>query len=382
MVNRVKKAFNRMEKQIVAIKNLSPYELSKGFYQLGVGSNFLLGTGPGPTRMYGEQARKNVKQIGHEILDHLIIHEPTLEEAQRIKTRAVELGVDYIWALGSGKVGVSAKLASDKDNFLVRTSTAPTVDEFSTRYVSYVVDGIPYGKIVPPFKQLIVKELNYNAPFYLVHSGEGDLDAKLSAVLDWRLADERHTSAIPYNEEQARIFLAGPRSNLDFYRKLQQEGITKAPYQKHTIHVDELTDHLANSGQIMEANGSSIGASGPEHLMEHTLELYTPGRFLHGEWNGRFTIPSLYVQEKYFGLKHDFIDWQELRDIYKFKGYDLTNTVDPELKIQAFMYGKKIGERRGRNAFYSELEKRGISVSRNFAREVLSKTGLISMNYI
>ena len=118
-----------------------------------------------------------------------------------------------------------------------------------------------------PFGVVIDTAVCLGAPRVLTLSGVGDLVAKFSAVLDWKLAF--HHKGEPVNDFAALLsdgsihaFLGHPR--------LDAEGLRL------------LATGLLLNGMAMEICGSSRPASGSEHLISHALDELSARPRSHG----------------------------------------------------------------------------------------------------
>ena len=119
---------------------------------------------------------------------------------------------------------------------------------------------MPYGVILDTAVCL-------GAPEILWHSGVGDLVAKFTAVVDWKLAF--HAAGTPVDDFAALLsdasvfqFLARPVRDL--------EGMTL------------LGTALLLNGISMSISGSSRPGSGSEHLISHALDRVSKRPRLHG----------------------------------------------------------------------------------------------------
>ena len=183
--------------------------------------------------------------------------------------RRAEGEADAIIGFGGGKALDVAKYLA----FLFRlpyfsVPTSLSNDGFCSPQSSLTIDErrhplpstMPYGVILDTAVCL-------GAPEILWHSGVGDLVAKFTAVVDWKLAF--HAAGTPVDDFAALLsdasvfqFLARPVRDL--------EGMTL------------LGTALLLNGISMSISGSSRPASGSEHLISHALDRVSKRPRLHG----------------------------------------------------------------------------------------------------
>lgn len=178
-------------------------------------------------------------------------------------------GVAAIVGVGGGKaLDVAKYIAFLAGVPFIAVPTSLSNDGFCSPQSSLTIDGrrrsmpsaMPYGVVVD-------NEICLNAPLSLWCSGVGDLAAKLTAVIDWKIAF--HKAGTPVNDFAALIadstffqFMANPEHSL--------EGM------------ELLGTALMLNGITMEIAGSSRPASGSEHLISHAYDQIASRPRLHG----------------------------------------------------------------------------------------------------
>lgn len=150
--------------------------------------------------------------------------------------------------------------------FAVPTSLSN--DGFCSPQVSLTIEGKRRSLAANmPFGVVVDTQVCAQAPQVLTLSGIGDLAAKFTAIVDWKLAFH-HTGEVVndfaalLSDGAAHAFLGRP--------KLDPEGIRL------------LATSLMFNGIAMEVCGSSRPASGSEHLISHALDELSTRPRLHG----------------------------------------------------------------------------------------------------
>lgn len=232
----------------------------------------LLGSGPGPSRMFAEGVVTDLRAHGVRVL-HLSHLSGRLDQAAATASTIIEEGVTTAVAVGGGRVIDTVKLAAARTCVdFVSVPTTVSNDGISSPVASLVGrDGtrcshaarMPCGIVVD------VTAIG-SAPPTTIRAGAGDLVSNLTACLDWRLADrEGHEQ---YDAFAAMIAESAARPILDL-----EELSSPA---SHAV----VAEGLLLSGLAMAAAGTSRPCSGAEHLISHALDAQLgPGAALHGE---------------------------------------------------------------------------------------------------
>jgi glycerol-1-phosphate dehydrogenase [NAD(P)+] len=203
--------------------------------------------GGGPSRQYGDQVVAVLTQAGGKTFVRTV-NEGTHAVAEALGREAAELDVGLLIGVGGGRVVDVAKSAAhhcDLDMISVPTSIAN--------------DGI--SSPVAALK---------DEPTATLRAGVGDLVSNLTALLDWRLADQRR------------------KDTFDAYSALIADGAARPVLPLSQLRsrasIEVLAKGLVLSGLAMATAGTSRPCSGAEHLISHSLDVMLgPRAGLHGE---------------------------------------------------------------------------------------------------
>jgi len=232
----------------------------------------LLGSGPGPSRMFAEGVVAGLRAQGVRVL-HVSHLGGRLEQAAATAATIIEEGVTTTLAVGGGRVIDTVKLASARTGVdFVSVPTAVSNDGISSPIASLVGrDGARCSHAARmPCGIVVDVTAIASAPPTTIRAGVGDLASNLIACLDWRLAGrEGHEQ---YDAFAAMIAESAARPVLD----LEELGSAAS----HAV----VAEGLLLSGLAMAAAGTSRPCSGPEHLISHALDAQLgAAAALHGE---------------------------------------------------------------------------------------------------
>ena len=232
----------------------------------------LVGTGPGPSRMFAEGIVAGLRAHGVRVL--LVSHlTGRLDEAAATAGTIIEEGVTTAVAVGGGRVIDTVKLAAARSGTdFVSVPTAVSNDGISSPVASLVgKDGTRSSHAARMPCGIVVDVTTIgSAPATTIRAGVGDLVSNLTACLDWRLADREGCER--YDAFSAMISESAARPILDL------EELTSGA--SHEV----IAQGLLLSGLAMAAAGTSRPCSGPEHLISHALDLQLgPRAALHGQ---------------------------------------------------------------------------------------------------
>ena len=135
------------------------------------------------------------------------------------------------------------------------------------------------------------------APYRYMASGAGDVISNITAIMDWKLA----------NRLNGEEFSSSAAALAEYASKelIEKAHLVAAGVEESAWLV---TKQILASGTAMAIASSSRPASGSEHLFAHALELYGPGKTMHGEQCAMGSLPSMYLHGG---------DWQMLANTYK-----------------------------------------------------------------
>lgn len=196
------------------------------------------------------------------------VNDNSVEWVDRTKS---ELSTDFdvVLGLGGGKaLDVAKALAFSLDLPYLALPTSLSNDGFCSPNASLTKNGKRFTqKARLPVGVVVDLDVVRGAPLYLWLSGVGDLVAKRTAVVDWKLAF--HHDATPFDDLAALLSDAGVYQ-FQAYPRRDVEGIKL------------LAQALLFNGVAMEIAGCSRPASGSEHLISHALDLLSNNPKLHG----------------------------------------------------------------------------------------------------
>ena len=194
----------------------------------------------------------------------------------------LEEDVEVIIAVGAGTVhDIARYCAHERGCRFVACPTAASVDGFCSNVAAMTWHG--YKKTLPAVApEIVVADVDVikNAPIRLARSGVGDILAKYTALLDWRVAHlligEHFCQTICGIMDEAVETVVS-----------RTDGILTGDGEAFAA----LTYALVMSGIAMQMMGNSRPASGAEHHISHMIEmeaaaLNAVSSALHGEKAG------------------------------------------------------------------------------------------------
>ena len=210
----------------------------------------LLGSGPGPSRMFAEGVANGLRAHGVRVLHHAHLS-GRLEQAAATAGTIIEEGVTTALAVGGGRVIDTVKLAAARTGVdFVSVPTAVSNDGISSPVASLVgKDGAPASHAARmPCGIIVDISAIASAPPRTIRAGVGDLVSNLTACLDWQLADRHGYDR--YDAFAAMIADSAARPILDL------EELASAT--SHRV----VAQGLLLSGLAMAAAGTSRPCSG------------------------------------------------------------------------------------------------------------------------
>lgn len=235
-------------------------------------SRVLIAAGGGISGALAERLAAGVGDKAHsvEVVSGLV---GSLAEAARVLDRLDESPVSLVVAVGGGQPIDVAKLAACRAGVdLVAVPTILSHDGMASPVASLTgSDGLrrSVGARMPA-GVVIDLDIVAAAPDRYVRAGIGDLVSNLTAVDDWRIAQDR--GGEPFDEFAASIALLSAKAALDVSWPLLADDLAA------------VARGLVMSGLAMEVAGSSRPCSGAEHLVSHALDqVRGVAAGLHGE---------------------------------------------------------------------------------------------------
>lgn len=242
--------------------------------------------GNGLVDLFGEQVFESLKKEGITVLDYRELDTVDIDDLIGLAF-SIDTKAQVLVGIGGGKVIDSTKYAAYLRKLpFISVPTSASSDGFSSASASLLVNGrrtsvpakMAYGIIADT-------DVIKSAPSKFIYSGIGDMVSKITALYDW--AFEASCGYAQVNDFAVMI------------AKKAVNSFVRTPFE--TIYDDyflrDLLDSLAMSGIANEIAGSSVPASGSEHLISHALDKMLPNPQLHGVQVGIATYIMSVVQE-------------------------------------------------------------------------------------
>ncbi|MBC7123464.1 MAG: iron-containing alcohol dehydrogenase [Pseudothermotoga sp.] len=188
-----------------------------------------------------------------------------LATMENIEKAMSQLRSDLFVSVGSGSLTDIAKYAAclAGKNFSC-FPTAPSVDGYTSCVAAILMNGEKTTvQAVVPKKVVVDMTILSEAPVDLLRAGIGDIAAKVTARLDWKLSN---------------LLIGEPICEFA-WDQLKDEleavlGDSERVLSRDKGAVLKLMKGLLTSGLNISIVGNSRPASGAEHLISHTLEMY------------------------------------------------------------------------------------------------------------
>jgi len=316
------------------------YEVGDKIEALGIGRKILIVSGSKDTMVYAKEVSDMLSDKGFDV-SFINVKSSSIEEVVKVVDVSKEFKADAIIGLGGGKaIDVAKYAARQTGKTFISFPTAPSHDGIASPFAS--IKGIGEVKSVEAVTPLaIFVDLDYivRSPRRLLIAGVGDLIAKFTAVLDWRLAHLLHNEY--YAEYAASLAIHSAKHVISSWRRIRSASI-----DSYRI----VVEGLISSGVAMCIAGSTRPASGSEHLFSHALDLVANYPALHGEQVGVGTIMMAHLHGR---------NWRKIRYILKALGAPTSAKelgVSKEKIIEALTIAHKIRPER-----YTILGKDGLS---------------------
>lgn len=332
-------------------------DLARHLRELGIDGALVLITGSTSTVALGDEIREILVEGGYEVFVYSA-RDASISEAERIREEILRDRVRprAVIGLGGGKaIDIAKYLSKEFSVYFVSIPTTPSHDGIASPFAS--LRGMPSVvsiKTATPLMILADMEYIARSPKRYLLAGVGDLVAKYTAVLDWRLA--HNLLGEYYAEYSASLAIHSANHVLASWEKIKYG--TPEGYRV-------VLEGLISSGVAMCIAGSTRPASGSEHLFSHALDIVANYPALHGEQVGIGTIMMAYLHGR---------NWRRIRSILRSIGAPTTAKeigVSEEKVIEALTIAHKIRPER-----YTILGREGLSwrAAENLARN----TGVIS----
>jgi glycerol-1-phosphate dehydrogenase [NAD(P)+] len=289
------------------------------------------------------------------VVDFLLITGATSKAVDKAQEAIQQHKAELVVACGGGSVIDTAKLSSARERCpFISVPTIASHDGLSSPRASIKQRGKSVSiQGHSPIAIVADTKIVAQAPFRFTAAGCGDLIANITAVRDWRLANNLGYEY--YGDYAAALSLNSAKVIIDNCQMIKSNDMQSARL---------VLEALIASGIAMGIAGSSRPSSGAEHKFSHALDQIAPKPALHGEQSGVGTIMMAYLHG---------INWQEIRDALFAIGAPTTAKqlgIESEYIIKALETAHKINPNR-----YTILGEKGLTA--NAAIRLARNTGVI-----
>ena len=179
---------------------------------------------------------------------------------------------NLVIGVGGGRsVDVAKMIAFNLGKPFVSIPTSASHDGIASPFVS-VKGKKPHSMVATaPLGVFVDVDIIKRAPKKLLASGCGDLIAKITAVRDWQLGNNK--TGEYYGRYSAHLALMSAKILIENSSRFAKKGPD----------VREIVEALISAGVASCIAGSSRPCSGAEHLFSHAVDKLEPGVGLHGE---------------------------------------------------------------------------------------------------
>ena len=262
-------------------------------------------------------------EAGGHPMKKIVIEGANTEELEKVEAYSDK--IDFLVGLGGGRpIDLAKQAGFNKDIPFISIPTAASHDGFGSARASIRQEGRKTSmQAIPPIAVVADTSIISKAPRRLLGAGVGDIISNKTAVLDWKLSEQK----ADYSEYAAALS--------EMAAQLVEDGIDKvASGSEEGVRL--VVKALISSGVAMSIAGTSRPASGGEHKFSHWLDLHCDNPALHGEQCGLGSIVTMYLHGG---------NWEKVRDTLKavnapVNSHDLG--IDEELVLSAFIKSKEI----------------------------------------
>ncbi len=320
------------------------------------GGTVLVVVGPKVKEIVFPKLKESLEEEGFNVY-HVVVHDSSVDTAERVASMASEMGdVRIIAGLGGGRsIDIAKYAAKVSGKSFASIPTVASHDGITSPFASLRGFGKPISRSAKtPDLILIDVDVVQSAPRRYNMAGFGDLIGKYTSVRDWRLAHKLRGEY--YGEYAASLALLSAKHVSAYYKEIAlgtREGLRV------------LLEALVSSGVAMGIAGSTRPASGSEHLFAHALSMIVKDPPLHGEMVAVGTIMMAYLHE---------LNWRKIRALLRRVGLPTTAEelgVSDDDIVEALVLAAKIRPER-----YTILGERGLT--REAAEALARKTRVIS----
>lgn len=286
--------------------------------------------------LYGTIVKNQLSTFG--IIKEEFVKNNTISYSMSIAERVIATDIDFIVALGGGKVLDVCKYAAyiSKAPILSIPTTAANDGVASPIAVLKRKDNLPKSLgCAMPNMVIIDIDIICKCPVELIKAGIGDTISNYMALKDWKFACDRNK-----DEMNGYAYLMSENA-IDVLMKSQFQSI-------NTEFIEVLVNSLVLSGIAMDFSGNSRPVSGSEHLFSHALDFYCERKNLHGIQVALGTIAMLKILDLEYG--------EVLKYLTKF-GVDINPFhlgIDKDTFVYCFQHAKEM--RKERYTYLNELD--------------------------
>ena len=268
--------------------------------ELGLGKSCLVVLDENTKKAAGDQLMEGLAEYNPQ---SFVFRRPDLHADERSLGElltAMSGRPDFLVACGSGTLTDITRYNSFMTGIpFVVFATAASVDGFASGSTPLLVNNFKTTYPgVAPLGIFYDPAVLARAPQEMTAAGFGDVLAKLTALLDWRLAfaaeDEAYCPLIAALVDRAVADCLGLAEDLAAGADLERKGRA----------CSRLMEVLSLTGLAMQLMGSSRPASGSDHQISHLLEMrdVQQGRTgsLHGDKVGIGTLIGMYMYTRLF----------------------------------------------------------------------------------
>ena len=262
-------------------------------------------------------------EAGGHPMSKIEIEGANTEELEKVEAYSDK--IDFLVGLGGGRPIDLAKQAGFNKNIpFISIPTAASHDGFGSARASIRQEGRKTSmQAIPPIAVVADTSIISKAPRRLLGAGVGDIISNQTAVLDWKLSEQKED----YSEYAAALS--------EMAAQLVEDGINKvASGSEEGVRL--VVKALISSGVAMSIAGTSRPASGGEHKFSHWLDLHCDNPALHGEQCGLGSIVTMYLHGG---------NWKKVRDTLKAVNAPVNSHelgIDDDLVLSAFINSKEI----------------------------------------
>lgn len=280
-------------------------DIAEAFQRLGFQKSALIIAGSKTYDIAGKTIKEVLEQEGINV-DTFLVGTPKIKEVLAIEEKIRIMKPQVVFGVGGGTKIDAAKLGSANQGVqFISVPTAASHDGISSPLSSIKGFEKPYSVMAQaPIAIIADTDIIIEAPWRSIMSGCGDVIAKMTAVLDWKLARDEKSEY--YGEYAASLALMSAKL-------VMQNAELIKPKNKEGLRI--LLEALISCGVSMSIAGNSRPCSGSEHLFSHALDIINCNHAMHGEKCGVGTIVMAYLHKG---------DWKRIKDTLKMLGAPTT----------------------------------------------------------